>query len=183
MIRECLDWRPPEFEDCVMLRMFVSAFLLLGAPAALAAQSRPAAASRSACAPAPNLVLAADFADPRGAFAPGSGAFRRTAANFAAAYRQACARGLLRRRALVGPSAGGRLFLRNAPEANVASIYLDGEEGASAAARRPVLEYFFVTDDGATHVPSMEDLGEAIFCHVQGASEREQEESGRCLVD
>jgi len=161
-----------------------------GANAAIApkamARARPApVAAPVACAPAPMLVLSEDFADPRDEFAPESRPFDETAAHFAAAYRQACASGLLRGRALIEPGAGARdrLFLKNAPEANIASIYLDGEDGAPPAQRRMVLEYPFLTADGAAHVPGTEELGEAIFCHVQGASAREAEESGRCLPD
>jgi hypothetical protein len=151
-----------------------------------ASQSTPAApVATAACAPAPVLALSEDFADPRRAFALRTDAFRRTGVNFAAAYRAACAQGLLRGRALADASAGrrDRLFLRNAPDANIASIYRDGEEGASAPARRMVLEYPFLTADGRAHVPGTEELAEAIFCHVQGASAREAEESGRCLPD
>jgi hypothetical protein len=46
-----------------------------------------------------------------------------------------------------------------------------------------VLEYPFLTADGVTHTPSAAELGEAIFCAVQGASQQEEEESGRCLPD
>jgi hypothetical protein len=150
-----------------------------------AAWGNAAPASASVCAPAPTLALSEDFTDPRRAFALRTDAFRRTAVNFAAAYRRACARGLLRGRTLIDAGAGQqrRLFLKNAPDANIASIYLDGEEGAPAAARRMVLEYPFLTADGAAHVPGTAELAEAIFCHVQGASAAESEESGRCLPD
>ncbi len=146
----------------------------------------PATASHSgACAPAPLLALSQDFADPRGAFAPTTTAFHRLEADFAAAYRGACAHGVLRAHPLIAAGAAerDRLWLKNAPEANVVSIYLDGEEGAPAARRHMVLEYPFVSADGATHLPSANDLGEGIFCAVQGASQQEEEESGRCLPD
>jgi hypothetical protein len=154
------------------------------AAAAPKSVARPAPAP-AACAPAPTLVLSEDFADPHRAFALRTDPFRRTGVNFAAAYRAACAQGLLRGRTLADAGAGqpDRLFLRNAPEANIASIYLDGEEGAPAPARRMVLEYPFLTADGTAHVPGTEELAEAIFCHVRGASVREAEESGRCLPD
>ena len=137
------------------------------------------------CAPAPSLVLTPGFGDRHGAFAPGAPAFRRTQANFADAYLRACARGLLRRRPLIdrGAGQGNMLRLKNAPDANIASIYLDGEEGARPSARHMVLEYPFLTADGATHVPSTSELGEAIFCTVHGASQQEEEASGRCLPD
>jgi hypothetical protein len=109
-------------------------------------------------------------------FARNSNAFRRTAANFRSAYAKACAEGLLKT-PLIGAKATDKkhLFLHNAPNANVASIYASG--------RRTVLEYYFVTDDGKPHVPDADDLHEAIFCSVHGASAKEQEESGRCLPD
>jgi hypothetical protein len=103
-------------------------------------------------------------------FAAKSSAFRTTAANFAKAYSKACAGGLLEKRPL--PS---RLFLLNAPNANIASIYKSGG--------RMVLEYPFLDSDRRTHVPDAAELHEAIFCSVHGASQKEQEESGRCLPD
>jgi hypothetical protein len=97
--------------------------------------------------------------------------FRETSANFAKAYAKACAQGLLKTKPL---AMSGRLFLVNAPDANVASIYsLDG---------RTVLEFSFVAG-GKVNVPSVGDLQEAIYCAVHGASATEQEESGRCLPD
>jgi hypothetical protein len=153
--------------------------------AAPAPAPAPQAAATLACAPAPMLVLSQDFADPHHAFAPGTAAFRRFETGFAAAYRGACERGALRRHPLIAAGAAerDRLRLKNAPEANIASIYLDGEEGAPAAQRHMVLEYPFLTADGATHTPSAVELGEAIFCAVQGASQQEEEDSGRCLPD
>ena len=108
-------------------------------------------------------------------FANNSDGFRKTSANFAKAYAKACADGLLKT-PLIDAKAKDRtrLFLLNAPEANVASIYLN--KG------RMLLEYPFVTG-GTVNVPSVDDLHEAIFCTVHGASEKEQEESGRCLPD
>jgi hypothetical protein len=147
--------------------------------------AQPARDVATACALAPTLALSPDFADPRHAFAPGSAAFQRLEANFAAAYRGACARGLLRTRPLVAAGAAdpGRLLLKNAPEANDASFYLDGEEGAPRAQRHMVLEFPFVTEDGVAHGPTESELNEAIFCAVHGATQREEDESGRCLPD
>lgn len=106
-----------------------------------------------------------------------SPAFAQTSANFAKAYAKACAEGLLKARPLipVNGAGAGKLFLLNAPEANVASIY--------AGNGRMLLEYPFVADFGKANVPSADDLHEAIYCSVHGASEKEQEESGRCLPD
>jgi len=146
---------------------------------------KAAAAPASDCAPEPKLALARGFADPRKAFAPDAPAFRQTQAHFDAAWRKACASGVLRGHPLMDPKAAqpDTLFLKNAPDANDAAFYRDGDDNGPAADRVMVLEYFFLTADGAIHVPSADDLGEAIFCAAQGASEKEQEETGRCLVD
>jgi hypothetical protein len=111
------------------------------------------------------------------AYAPASLAMRKTSANFAQAYKQACAAGMLNSRPLipVNGANAGKLFLVNAPSANVASIY-PGEG-------RMVLEYPFIESDGKVSVPDAAELKEAIFCAVVGASDKEQEESGRCLPD
>jgi hypothetical protein len=157
------------------------------APVAKAAtRTAPApVALQSSCAPPPNLALPQDFTDPRHAFAPATAAFHRLETNFALAYRGACERGVLRGRALIpaGAAEHDRLLLKNAPDANLASIYLDGEEGAPRATRHMVLEFPFLTADGAAHAPTGEELGEAIFCAVHGASQQEEDESGRCLPD
>ena len=98
--------------------------------------------------------------------------FRETSANFAKAYAKTCAQGLLKTNRL---GSSGRLFLINAPEANVSSIYsLKG---------RMLLEYPFVAPDGKIQVPSVDELGDAIYCSVHGASKKEQEESGSCWPD
>ena len=96
---------------------------------------------------------------------------REATASFNRAYAKACSEGLLKKPLAIG----NKLFLINAPEANVASIYKD--KG------RTVLEYPFVTGDGHAHAPPPDDLHEAIYCAVHGASAKEQEESGRCLPD
>jgi hypothetical protein len=105
-----------------------------------------------------------------------------TSASFTRAYNNACRKGVLRRggRALVDPKAPGgyKLFLVNAPEANAASIYLSEVDGD-----RTVLEYPFLTTDGKTQVPTANELEEAIYCAVVGATPEVQESSGRCLVD
>ena len=112
------------------------------------------------------------------ALAEGSALFRETKANFSAAFASACAKGLLKESPLIDPTADrGRLFLLNAPDANVASIYLPN------GTKRMVLEFPFLTHDGRTNVPSANDLEEAIYCSVHGATAEEQESSGRCLVD
>jgi len=145
----------------------------------------PKAAAASACAPAPHLVLGDGFSDARGTFAAGSAPFRRLEANFATAYRASCTPALLQRHALIAAGAAerDRLRVKNAPDANVAAFYLDGEEGAPASTRHMVLEYPFLTADGVAHVPTESDLREAIFCAVHGATQQEEDESGRCLAD
>jgi hypothetical protein len=106
-------------------------------------------------------------------FANNSDGFRRTSANFAKAYAKACTEGLMKSKPLVSAKER-RLYLANAPSANVASIY--------ASKGRTLLEYPFVAG-GKANVPSTDELHEAIYCAVHGASTKEQEESGRCLPD
>lgn len=144
--------------------------------------ARPTVVEAVICAPPPALALSPDFEGD--AFAPGSSAFKSTESNFAAAYRKSCENGLLRDAPLMDDKASDqdRIFLRNAPEANVTGIYLGGEDGDPQFARRMVLESTFVTEEG-TNLPSIKDLEEAIFCHVKGATPQEQEETGRCLPD
>ncbi len=104
----------------------------------------------------------------------------RTKANFATAFGQACVKGFLESEELLEPNAGGegRVFLFNAPDANIASIYLSRTNG-----NRVILEFPFLTADGQSHVPSAEDLEEAIYCKTVGPTPEEQESSGRCLPD
>ena len=106
-------------------------------------------------------------------FANNSDGFRKTSANFSKAYARACAEGLFKAKPLVSVK-DKRLYLSNAPNANIASIY--------AGKRRMLLEYPFIAD-GKSNVPTADELHEAIYCAVHGASANEQEESGRCLPD
>ena len=101
-------------------------------------------------------------------------------ANFDAAYSKSCDKKLFGEKPLVDPKAKdqGRVFLINAPEANVASIYLSEVDGSQM-----VLEYPFLTTEGKSQVPTADELEEAIYCAVRGATPEEQEASGRCLVD
>ena len=126
------------------------------------------AASPAHCAPV-ELSIAGSARTFVSQFARNSNGFRRTSANFAKAYALACAEGLIKGRPLP-PT----LHLFNAPEANDVSIYRSG--------KAMLLEYPFVAGR-KVNVPSVDDLHEAIFCAVHGASPTEQEESGRCLVD
>jgi len=174
-----------------MSRTEAAALLVLAAAACGEEPSTPAAeataapghAAAPACAPAPDLVLSQDFADPRDEYGEDSLTFRQLAANFAAAYRKACAEGLLAQAPLVPADVPhpGTLFLVGAPQSNVASIYREGE-----VQDRPgdmALEYAFITPDGQFQVPGEDELHEAIYCAAHGASEAEQEASGRCLPD
>jgi len=126
------------------------------------------AASPTHCAPV-ELSIAGSPRTFVSQFARNSDGFRKTAANFSKAYARACAEGQIK-----GQPLPPTLYLFNAPDANDASIYRSG--------KAMLLEYPFVSG-GKVNVPSVDDLHEAIFCAVQGASVKEQEETGRCLVD
>src|SRR4051812_39331305 len=106
-------------------------------------------------------------------FANNSDGFRKTSANFAIAYGKACTEGLLRK-PLVSVQ-DKRLYLSNAPSANIASIHASG--------RRMVLEYPFISDADKVQIPTTDELYEAIYCATRGATAKEQGESGRCLPD
>lgn len=110
----------------------------------------------------------------------GSAMLSETKANFATAYESACAKGMFKAGPLIEREATdqGQLFLINASDANVASIYLSEVDGG-----RMVLEYPFLTTDGKSQVPTADELEEAIYCAVRGATPEEQESTGRCLVD
>ena len=127
-----------------------------------------AAAAAGQCAPV-ELSVAGNAKTFISKFARNSGGLAKTTANFDKAYANACKEGLFKAKPLIAAK-GGKLFLINAPDANVASIY--------GSDKHTVLEYHF--DSGA---PSADDLHEAIYCAVHGASAKEQEESGRCLPD
>ncbi len=156
--------------------VIASQLLVSGIPAA--AQRRPA---RPACAPMPTLVIGERFPDPRRVFGPDSPGMRATRAEFEIAYARACREGLLRRGRLLNGS-NNVLHLLNAPDANIASIYpisVGGYHGLN----RTGLEYAFVSHEGTLNVPNADELHEAIYCRIVGATPREQEEEGRCLPD
>jgi hypothetical protein len=154
--------------------MIASRFVLV-ALAFIAAGGAPALASvpSPACARPPTVDA--------GALGDREQAADLTLRNFDTAYRHACLKGLMRDHPLIEPGSvsPGRLFLKNAPEANIASIYRDSGENERPG--RMVLEYPFVTTDGQVHVPGADELEEAIFCAVHGATSEEDE--GRCLPD
>jgi hypothetical protein len=152
------------------------------ATAAPVAVASAAPAAKAGCAPMPALALARDFADPQGQFAKDGEAFKRLETNFAEAYRKACDDGLLKDALVPGTSPHpGTLFLHNAPDANEVAIYLEPNEGDRRSDM--LLEYYFITADGQAHVPNAADLHEGIYCSTAGATEQEEDESGRCLVD
>ena len=136
-----------------------------------AAAAAPAATSECK---APTLAMAGDDRSLK------SEQMKEAQANFDAAYSNSCAKKLLANKPLIDPKAAdqGHIFLINAPEANVASIYLSEVDGSQM-----VLEYPFLTTDGKSQVPSAAELEEAIYCAVVGATSEEQESTGRCLVD
>ena len=136
----------------------------------------PVSAASPKCAPV-SLALAGGPKPFTAKYSAKSPAFLQTSANFAKAYAKACSAGLLKKEPLVDAKAKDKshLILLNAPEANIASIYLNGG--------KMLLEYPFVTDFGKANVPSAADLHEAIYCAVKGATPKEEEESGRCLPD
>jgi hypothetical protein len=132
-----------------------------------------------------NATAATDCAQPELLLAKGDtklpdDVVARTKANFATAFGRACVKGLLESEELLDPQSGGdgRLYLFNAPEANVASIYLSKTNGS-----RMILEFPFQRADGRSRVPSTKGLEEAIYCKVIGGTQEEQETSGRCLPD
>jgi hypothetical protein len=140
---------------------------------AVAGMPKAAATGASAaCAPEPGLERSFNFP---------AVDFAKLEANFKAAYSQACGEKLLAGEPLVpaGVPHPGKLFAANAPDSNVAAIYRGGDDGRGDM----MLEYHFLGTDGSRSMPSVDDLHEAIFCAVHGASAQEQDDSGRCLAD
>lgn len=133
--------------------------------------------------PVPAIELAEPKADFAARFARGSDARRKTEAAARTGFRSACAKGLLHGDTI--PKLSGvsvrRLLLENWPDANVALIEADQLTGGTGW--RLMLGYPFVASDGSVNVPTAEEIEEAIYCAVRGATEQEQEESGRCLPD
>ena len=118
----------------------------------------------------------------RGAFAPGSANYKEIARSLEKAFLRSCEKTVLKPSNLqkfeeMDPT---QLFLVNAPNANIASIYWRAKLMGQT---RLVLEYPFVTEDGSVNVPTGEEIEEAIYCAVKGATSEEQETSGRCLPD
>lgn len=98
--------------------------------------------------------------------------------NFRVALDKACTEGLLEGEAIVDERAyvKNTIFVMNAPEANVTSLYF----GPSAAPPAMLLESPF---RDPAQIPSVDDLHEAMFCWLKGATPEEEETTGRCLPD
>ena len=107
---------------------------------------------------------------------------RKLEDNIRAAFKAACKSGLLKGSTIaqLGGVSSRRLFLENQPNANVASLEADKRTDGSS---RLVLGFPYVAADRSVNVPTSAEIQEAIFCAVRGASQKEQEESGRCLPD
>src|SRR4051812_7131754 len=110
------------------LLIAIAVSLLVAAPAAAATPGR--------CAPV-SLALSGGPKPFTAKYSTKSPAFTQTSANFAKAYSKACAEGLLKKKPLIDAKARDKthLFLFNAPEANIGSIYLNNG--------RMLLEYPF----------------------------------------
>ena len=97
--------------------------------------------------------------------------------NWSAAVDRACAEKLAGDKPLNHPDVlGSMLLLHHAPEANIVSIYLNDRKKPE----RMVMEGPFGSPPKA---PAAEELYEAIYCSVKGATPEEEEQSGRCLPD
>ena len=128
------------------------------------------------CSP-PTVMLAGNDKELTVRFWAGTPRRRTLEDNVRAAFKSACKYGLLKGSTI--PKLGGvssrRLYLWNAPAANVASIY--------ANQGRLLLEYPFVAADRSMNVPSAAEIQEAVYCAVHGATAQEQAKGGRCLPD
>ena len=102
----------------------------------------------------------------------------RFSENFRVAFYKACGEKLFADGPLIDESSIDKstLFVMNAPEANVTSIYF----GRHAAPPNTLIETPF---GDPPQIPSIEDLHEAIYCVMEGATDKEMEEQGRCLPD
>jgi len=156
------------------------AILLLAACGQQASDAEPApiaSTNPSDCAKVTLDIVPERFAEGRENFAVGTKARTKLDENFTVALAQACAEGLLAKQPLVDPRSKEKntLFIANAPEANIASIYFNA--GATW------FEGPFFADGQHVQVPGPAAIKEAIFCHTVGATPKEQETTGRCLPD
>ena len=140
------------------------------------------AASQPPSCPVPTVGLARADEAMTARYADGSPALRALEANVGKAFRSACAKGLIRgeRVAQLSGASSRRIFLENWPDANVASLEADQLRDGNW---RLVLGYAFVASDGKVNLIKAEEIEEAIYCAVKGATKKEMKESGRCLVD
>jgi hypothetical protein len=149
---------------------------------ALLAAGMPAAAAKKTCVlPAVELgrgehELARHFAAP-------SRRFVRLRTNVRTAFQRACDNGLIAGANVpkLDNAPLRSLKFENIPDGNAASLL--AEQLPGGAGWRLVLQHPFVASDGSVNVPTVAEIEEAIFCTVKGASRKEQEETGRCLVD
>jgi hypothetical protein len=116
-------------------------------------------------------------------FAPASKRFANLQENVRAGFQRACDKGLIAGSNIAELQSVPmrRLWIENIPDGNVASLSADQLPGGTGW--RLLLEHPFVASDGSVNVPSAVDIEEAIYCAVRGATEQDQQESGRCLVD
>ena len=98
--------------------------------------------------------------------------------NFRAAFDKACAEKLFDDGSLTDEQSYDRsvLYVVAANEANVASIYF----APSGAPPATMMEVPF---RDPPQIPSVEELYETIYCWAEGATDEEQETTGRCLPD
>ena len=98
--------------------------------------------------------------------------------NFRIAFDKACAEKLIDGGLLTDEKSYDRsvIYVVGANEANISSIYF----APSAAPPATMMEVPF---GDPPQIPSAEELHETIYCWTKGATEEEQETSGRCLPD
>jgi hypothetical protein len=147
--------------------------------AALMIGAHQAPATMTQCDP-PSATIAEGGAEFRRAF--GSIQLAKVNANVTRAFGQSCAKGVLKREPVqkAGSADPSRVFLINRPDANVATLMWRVSEKREL---RFELEYPFISRDGSANIPTADEIEEAIYCAVRGATEEEQAESGRCLPD
>ena len=167
LILTACDRAPPQQQPAAEPAAANTSNIIIAAPAPSACAQPP----RLAASDATTSLKSADLA--------------KLQENFEKAYAESCKAGWLAKKPLIDPRAAHRdtLFVANAPEANIASIYFNASDDIPAAKRDMMLEGPFVDDAGAARVPSPDELREAIYCYAVGATPKEQEESGRCLPD
>jgi hypothetical protein len=126
-------------------------------------------AAADSCPSTPVLVRSEQFTDANDAYSLNAAAMRRTQANFATAFRRACGNGLLRGWPYLAARAAhdDRIFLKDTANLTGVLLWLDGEEGAPSTDRRILLEFPFVSANGAVHVPTVRQFSHAILCGVE----------------